>query len=235
MAGSFLRLFRQSFVFRLIIGFGLAAATLAVIGYLITGPCEQRIAAFDEGVRVVAKALASPMLTSILKVVTKSGSTLVLTIVGTGAVFVFLWLSWKREVVLLLVGMVGQIFLHEGFKFLIERPRPPVPFEYVVDDSYSFPSGHALASACLYGILAMCIAHRMRSKGKAVAIWTTAILLVLLIGFSRVYFNVHYASDVGAGFLAAIIWTAAIASGETARDQLAVSPLQSTFDYSIFL
>jgi len=35
--------------------------------------------------------------------------------------------------------------------------------------------------------------------------------------------------------LAAIIWTAAIASGETARDQLAVSPLQSTFDYSIFL
>jgi len=235
MAGSFLRLFRQSFVFRLIIGFGLAAATLAVIGYLITGPCEQRIAAFDEGVRVVAKSLASPMLTSILKVVTKSGSTLVLTIVGTGAVFVFLWLGWKREVMLFLVGMVGQIFLHEGFKFLIERPRPPVPFEYVVDDSYSFPSGHALASACLYGTLALCIARHARSKGTAAAVWTSAILLVVMIGFSRVYFNVHYASDVGAGFLAAIIWTAAIASGETARDQLAVSPLHSTFDGSIFL
>src|SRR6185369_9442321 len=164
MAGSFLRLFRQSFVIRLIIGFCFAAITLAVIGYLITGPWEQRVAAFDEGVRVAARSLASPVLTSLLKVVTKSGSTLVLTIVGTGAVFVFLWLSWRREVALLLVGMVGQIFLHEGFKFLIDRPRPPVPFEYVVDDSYSFPSEHALASACLYGILAMCIAHRMRSK-----------------------------------------------------------------------
>jgi len=123
MAGSFLRLFRQSFVIRLIIGFCFAAITLAVIGYLITGPCEQRVAAFDEGVRVAARSLASPVLTSLLKVVTKSGSTLVLTIVGTGAVFVFLWLSWKREVVLLLVGMVGQIFLHEGFKFLIECAR----------------------------------------------------------------------------------------------------------------
>ena len=218
MARSLLNTLCQSFVARLIIGFGLTALTLAIIGYLVTGPNADSIASFDDEVRKAAQSMASTSLTEVLRVITRLGSTIVLTIIGSLAVIAFFLLRWRRAVSVFLLAMAGQIILHEGFKFLIARERPQGSFGYIVDESHSFPSGHALASASLYGILVWILTRRLGSKRLAVTMWVAAVTLVFLIGFSRVYFNVHYASDVIAGFVAAFIWTAAVASGDVATD-----------------
>ena len=197
------------------IGFGLAAITLALLGYLITGPWAQTAAVFDARAARVAQSVATPWITSSLKIITEFGSTLVLTIVGTIAVAAFIVQRRSRAIGCFAIAMSGQITLHEGFKFLIARPRPPLAFDYTPAESYSFPSGHALASLCVYGILSWLFTRRVHSKRVSAIVWVLVVGLILSIGFSRVYFNVHYATDVIAGYLAASIWTVAVSSSDT--------------------
>ena len=74
-------------------------------------------------------------------------------------------------------------------------------------NSYSFPSGHALGSFCFFGILAWILAANVKSTMGKTAIYATAVLLILLIGLSRIYLGVHYPSDVLAGYIVASVWT----------------------------
>lgn len=91
-------------------------------------------------------------------------------------------------------------------KYWFGRSRP-MGEALTVASGFSFPSGHAMLSMAFYGFLA----YLLISYGKN--IWgylgaTTLCLLIFMIGFSRVYLNVHYASDVLAGFLFGLIFLA---------------------------
>ena len=70
----------------------------------------------------------------------------------------------------------------------------------------SFPSGHAMMSLCFYGFLVHILLQSPAGTGLQIAISTICIALILLIGFSRVYLQVHYATDVLAGFLIGGAW-----------------------------
>ena len=78
-------------------------------------------------------------------------------------------------------------------------------FSAASPSSYSFPSGHALGSLCFYGILAAILAGRARGRGAEFCIWVATVLLVGMIGLSRIYLGVHYPSDVIAGYCAAAV------------------------------
>ena len=217
MVRSLRTLYSRSFAFRLVLGFAAASLSLTVLGLLAVGQFEY-VAAFDETVRRSTRQIAVPWLTDSLKIVTRAGSTLVLTVVSGAAVIVFLLLRWRREIGLFLLTMVGQIILHHGFKAFFARERPEPLLGYIVGDSYSFPSGHALASLSVYGLLAWLITRRTKSLPIEAGIWIFITLLVVLIGFSRIYFGVHNATDVIAGYVAALIWTTSVASGDTDRE-----------------
>ena len=64
----------------------------------------------------------------------------------------------------------------------------------------------ALINCCFFGVMAAILTVRERRRWVRIAIWTVAAVLVALIGLSRIYLGVHYASDVVAGYLAAIVW-----------------------------
>jgi len=102
---------------------------------------------------------------------------------------------------LLLAAAGGQGVVY-GLKALFHRARPEAVFASL---GYSFPSGHAFAAVALYGMLAYWLA-RGQERPRAVGVWGAGILLILLIGFSRIYLGVHYASDVAAGFAAGLPW-----------------------------
>jgi undecaprenyl-diphosphatase len=76
--------------------------------------------------------------------------------------------------------------------------------------TYSFPSGHSLASFCFFGALATVLTARIENKRINFVTWLIAGLMVLLIGLSRIYLGVHYTTDVVAGYAAALIWIAVI-------------------------
>ena len=87
----------------------------------------------------------------------------------------------------------------------VARERPSFWESITPELTYSFPSGHAIGSATLAGVLVL-LAWRGRWRWPVVACVAP---LVLLIGFSRVYLGVHFPSDIVAGWAAAIAWTAA--------------------------
>jgi undecaprenyl-diphosphatase len=208
---SFVAAFHRSYALRILAGFVAAAFLLTALGLVAKAGDFQPA---DDSIRNYVETLESPWLTNVLVVVTRFGSTLFLTLIGVLLLLAFACLRWWKAAGLFLLGMIGQAVLHLGFKAIFNIQRPQALLDYVVGDTPSFPSGHALASTAFYGLAAFLITRRIKSRGLSAAIWILSLSLILAIGFSRIYFGVHHASDVVAGFLAAATWVAAVASGE---------------------
>jgi len=79
-------------------------------------------------------------------------------------------------------------------------------FDLTPPETYSFPSGHSLMSACFFGACAAIWTARIKSKRARTIVWIVCASMFLLIGFSRIYLGVHHTTDVIAGFAAALIW-----------------------------
>ncbi len=114
--------------------------------------------------------------------------------------------------------MAGSAVLNQLLKGLFERPRPQFEHPLLVETSYSFPSGHAMESFVVYGMLTYFAVLALRSWEQRVGVVLGAALLVVLIGFSRMYLGVHYLSDVLAGYAAGGVWLSTLVTGaETIR------------------
>jgi undecaprenyl-diphosphatase len=119
--------------------------------------------------------------------------------------FLFYRRGWKLSATLLLVSTAGSILLTTFLKAVFERARPDLFDSGYHASFYSFPSGHATVAVGFYGMLTLILAYRLRGLARwAVAIF--GMLVVLLIGFSRLYLGVHYPTDVLAGYLSALLW-----------------------------
>ncbi|QIX62623.1 phosphatase PAP2 family protein [Hymenobacter sp. BT18] len=103
------------------------------------------------------------------------------------------------------VVALGGICLNLVLKNLYQRPRPLLPLTSA--SGLSFPSGHAMISACFYGLLIYLVyTHVRQQRWLRIALIGFLSLLILLIGATRVYLRVHYATDVLAGLLAGGTW-----------------------------
>jgi len=102
--------------------------------------------------------------------------------------------------------VVGGTLLNGLHKHAFHRTRPAWEDPILVLTSYSFPSGHAMAATLLYGILAAFIVRAIGDWRWRVLTVLTMGLLIMLIGFSRIYLGVHYLSDVLAAIAAGIAW-----------------------------
>ena len=90
-------------------------------------------------------------------------------------------------------------------KFIIRRPRPQA-FVLVIENGYSFPSAHAMIGFAFYGFIIYLIMKSKKNKKEKIIYSTLLSLLILVVGISRIYLGVHYASDVIGGFLIALLY-----------------------------
>jgi undecaprenyl-diphosphatase len=130
--------------------------------------------------------------------------------------------------------MIGASVLNITLKLAFKRARPEPFFNLLPPDSYSFPSGHSLASCCFFAGLAAILSGRVKSRRARTLIWIAASIMFLLIGLSRIYLGVHYPTDVIAGFSAALIWIVVVRFVELQlarrRKRRANSELQTQLD-----
>ena len=143
-------------------------------------------------------------LASILLVITKFGSTAV--IVGLCVLFLIIYKN-KKQLLDLYGAIIISTILNNVLKIIFRRPRPALmaTLNLAYENTYSFPSGHAMATMTFYGFLIyMLYKSKVQKSWKVMGI-TLLSLLILLVGFSRIYVGVHYFSDVFTGFLCSII------------------------------
>jgi membrane-associated phospholipid phosphatase len=110
------------------------------------------------------------------------------------------WFSIKIPAIAL--SSLALMFI---LKNLFGRPRPGIPLLSEAQ-GLSFPSGHALMSVTFYGLLIHIVWHTVKNKWIKGLVIVLMCLLILTIGFSRIYLRVHYASDVLAGFATGFLW-----------------------------
>jgi membrane-associated phospholipid phosphatase/ribulose bisphosphate carboxylase small subunit len=189
-----------------LISLALAVLSLFLFAWIADSVSHQRTLSFDLTVRNEVHRYASPGMTSAMVAISFLGGD-GLIVAAILAFVLFLWFRRRRAAVWLLVTLAGALILDLSLKYAFHRPRP-TPFFGPLPRTYSFPSGHSLFSFCFYGVLAGLLAHRVRSRPLRIAIWISAAVLVLAIGFSRIYLGVHYTSDVIAGYLTATLWVA---------------------------
>lgn len=106
----------------------------------------------------------------------------------------------KKKAFYICLNLLLCCLINQGLKLLFGRIRP-VDINLIVEKGFSFPSGHSMASMAYYGLFVYLINIREDiNKNLKIVTSTLLILLIILIGISRIYLGVHFASDVTAGF-----------------------------------
>lgn len=198
----------------LALGFAAALAALGIFVWLANQVARGATIAFDAGTREAIHQYAAPPLTAVARALSELGSPDSLLIMGAGALVGMLALGWRRAAVRFVVTLAGALVLDAALKAGFHRTRPVSFFGTPLPASFSFPSGHALFSACFFGALAALITARIRSRAARVALWTVSCALAFAIGLSRIYLGVHYPSDVLAGYTVALVWVLAVAHAD---------------------
>ena len=190
----------------LLIGLAAAIGALIFFSWLTDEVLEGDSRHFDEVTRAAVHQLASPVMTKVMRGFSFIGSTLVLAAGTIVVVILFAKRKWGREAKLFTATMIGAALLNITLKLTFKRARPTPFFDLTPPETYSFPSGHSLASACFFGALAAILTAKIKTKRTRVILWILCASMFFLIGFSRIYLGVHHTTDVIAGFAAALIW-----------------------------
>lgn len=148
--------------------------------------------------------------TSVLRVLTSMGSSVVLwVIVGVGAVL--FWLrgrDWPSAVILV-AALVGALVAKDVVKALVSRPRPAATAWLTNASGLAYPSGHAVQALVVSGAFALVLSPGSSRRRRA-ALWVGALLVALIVGWSRVYLGVHWLTDVLGGYALAGTWLAVL-------------------------
>jgi len=164
---------------------------------------------------------------------TSLGGVLLRDLIALGAVVALLFLRLRREAVLLALTVVGAWLVEGVIKGLVGRPRPDIVPHLTEAGGASFPSGHAFNSAVVYIAIALAFATLSARESVRLTIIGTAIMLSLIVAWTRVWLGVHFPSDVLAGWLGGAGWAFLAAAllqrpAEAAADSKAAEKLDPT-------
>lgn len=175
---------------------------LLLFFYLVRLINANTISVLDNYIYNLIKGFISPKMTPIVKFITEFGKYTVMI-----PVIILFYLfnkdkSFNRYFTINLVAIFTSNFI---VKNIIRRDRP-IDINLIIENGFSFPSGHSMVSFAFYGFIIYYVYCSHLSKlGKTIII-SILTLLVLIIGLSRIYLGVHYASDVIGGFVLALVY-----------------------------
>lgn len=196
---AFRRLLRENL--RLIF----AAVAACVFIWLLEELGEDELTKLDSGAYLLfVQTLRQPWLTPYMTSISELAQPVVLLVM---LLAVEAFAPGRRPGACAAVNLVCAATLNILLKQLIQRPRPD-GFRLIAETGYSFPSGHSMAAMAFYGLLAWMVWHYERDRLVRWLCVAGLALVIVLIGISRIYLGVHYASDVIAGFCVSLVWLA---------------------------
>ena len=169
---------------------------------VVTGRADR----YDDAIMQAVHTIDNPKMTDVMHVVTQLGTHAAIgAAAGLTAIAMFRKGN-KHDAWTVIVSTGGAMAINTLLKNIFQRQRPiEMARRIALPNSHSFPSGHSLLSAATYPI----VAHHLvqdASVATQALVHTVAGLTILSVGFSRVYFGVHFPSDVLGGFAAGLGW-----------------------------
>lgn len=162
---------------------------------------------FDQPILTWLNVHQSPALSALFLALSFIGSVFVLGPL-TLALVATLWRRSRRSAVFLALGLGGAVILNYAFKALLARARPDLFPQLTPAPGFAFPSGHTMASTGFFLTLYL-IVRRLAPRYQELAA-TAGLLLTLGVGLSRSYLQVHYPSDVLAGWILSSAWVSGV-------------------------
>lgn len=148
----------------------------------------------------------------VFALITTLGSAFLFALIAVASI-ILLRKRKRHAVVAIVYSSAGGLLLNYVLKALLHRKRPDYATEFANLDSWSFPSGHAMNSVIGYGFLAYLLLDHYPAFRHRRPFIAAVVVMILLIGFSRIYLGVHFLSDVIGGFLAGIVWLVTCIAG----------------------
>ena len=159
----------------------------------------QKTEFFDNSIYNLVRLLDSKFFDAYFIFITKFGNTSTILLV----VISIMLLLRNRDGLLVGISAGVSASVNSLIKHIIRRIRPN-GLRLIKQGGYSFPSGHAMISISVYGVLLYLVITRIKNKYVKILLASILSLLILSIGVSRIYVGVHYATDVLSGYILAI-------------------------------
>lgn len=183
----------------------IALGGIAIVVLLAVAVGTGMTDAFDQSLIDGLRTHGLHGLLSPLRWITELGSTGAITVVAAVTLLVGVLIGpWPH-------GLAGAITVGlaslgvERLKEIVARERPELLDPIVVERGFSFPSGHATLSMIAYGVLAVFVTRSRWPRGFRVAIVVGLVVVVFLVGISRIWLGAHHPTDVLGGWTAGAV------------------------------
>ena len=163
---------------------------------------DQDIVIFDTAIYNAISLAITPAMTAFLKIFTHCGDWMVMLPI---CIILIVVLKNKNQKLAILLNLMIIFVLNQLMKIMFNRTRPSDNV-LIEASGYSFPSGHSMVSMAFYGLLIYLAYKNIENKLLRNITCIGLTILILLIGISRIYLGVHFASDVAGGFCISIAY-----------------------------
>jgi len=176
----------------------------AAIALLVTaGPP----AGFDTAVAAWFYSTRTGTLTAVMKGITDLGNWYILGAL-CAALLLIKPIRKQYGIPVSLTALFASL-LNRYLKLAFQRPRPDLSWRLIAQSGYSFPSGHALTSMVVFGLLLYLVRRYVTNKTRANALTALLLIPLIFVGLSRIYLGVHFPTDVLGGWLLGLAIVAA--------------------------
>jgi undecaprenyl-diphosphatase len=193
----------------LVVGFLAGLLALYVFADVAEDVLSQETQHVDDAVLAWMQSIATPQLDVFMEIMSACGTIGIIVVGAVALVVLALQRRWLAAVSLVIVTAGAQL-LNNVLKDLFARTRPaPIGPTLIPAQQWSFPSGHAMVSAAFYFYIGYLCWKGLRGWARYI-VCGLLLVLVLLIGISRLYLGLHFLSDVIAGYAAGFVWADAV-------------------------
>jgi len=177
----------------------------AAIALALKEEAMRWLPSFDEALAEDLRASMQPGTLRLVAAVSRLGDMGSVAAITVVVLAVLLLTRQLRLAACWTVTMAGIVPINSGLKAVFERPRPLHNHGFIVEHGWSFPSGHAFGAMVFYGMLAYVLLRLLPHRWHR---WIVAgaVAMISVIGLSRIVLQVHYFSDVVAGYISGMAW-----------------------------
>lgn len=182
----------------------LFVSLLFFIGFLLVAFFKSSFTTTDIDVNSWSVSIRMSLLTWIAEVISYGFDTTVLLSMSLLMAAYFFYRGYRKNALLLVGAMGGIAAIVTIVKMMVHSARPLNGF--MQETGFSFPSGHVTSTVVLFGLLTYFVWQRWKASNAKTLSSVFFVIIEFLVGFSRVYLNVHWLSDVLGGYLLGAFW-----------------------------